>query len=189
MPNDSDALKQIARNTPWFHTALCAVRELKLDAWCIGAGAVRNLVWDALHGHVFPSPLADIDVAFFDASCLDSARDTALERQLRCLMPDMPWEVTNQASVHHWFEAHFGHAVPPLNSLEEAVGSWPEFATAVGVTLRDDDTIDVIAPHGLSDLFQMIVRRNPARVSLDSYRQRIAQKQYATYWPNVTIIP
>jgi hypothetical protein len=44
--------------------------------------------------------------------------------------------VTNQASVHHWFERHFGHAVEPLQSLYHAVGTWPEYATAVGLRLR-----------------------------------------------------
>ena len=47
------------------------------------------------------------------------------------LCPDVPWEVTNQAHVHLWFEEHFGHAVPPLSSLSDAVASWPEYATSV----------------------------------------------------------
>lgn len=31
-------------------TALRSVRALGLGSWCIGAGAIRNLVWDTLHG-------------------------------------------------------------------------------------------------------------------------------------------
>jgi hypothetical protein len=54
--------------------ALVAVRGLGLASWCIGAGAVRNLVWDALHDKVTPSELADIDVAYFDADCLAPQR-------------------------------------------------------------------------------------------------------------------
>ena len=38
------------------------------------------------------------------------------------------------------FEQHFGHPVAPLRSLEEAVGTWPEYATSVGLTLRRDGT-------------------------------------------------
>jgi len=40
---------------------LSIVSSLKLPDWYIGAGFVRNLVWDHLHN--FPStPLNDIDV-------------------------------------------------------------------------------------------------------------------------------
>ncbi|TWI63610.1 hypothetical protein IP91_03581 [Pseudoduganella lurida] len=168
--------------------ALQAVRELGLPSWCIGAGAVRNLVWDALHGHAAPSHLPDIDVAHFDAADLSPARDRTLQRRLQEALPHIPWEVANQAAVHLWFEAQFGHAVEPLQSLEQAVASWPEYATSVGLRLRDDDAIEVIAPHGLDDLFNCIVRRNPARVSLATYRMRIAQKNYPARWPRVTIV-
>ena len=168
--------------------ALAQVRALRLHAWCVGAGAVRNLVWDALHETAAPSALADIDVAHFDADDLSQERDAALQRQLQSMAPATPWEVTNQAGVHLWFEEHFGHAVAPLRSLEEAVASWPEYATAVGLSLDDDDRLHVIAPHGLEDLFAMVVRRNPARVSVETYRRRIASKLYAQRWPRVTVI-
>jgi hypothetical protein len=46
----------------------------------------------------------------------------------------------------------------------------------------------VLAPHGLDDLFAMVVRRNPARVSVATYRQRVAQKRYAERWPRVRVV-
>ncbi len=187
--HDAARLVALVRATPWFMQALAHVRTLGLDEWCIGAGAVRNLVWDALHDRREPSTLADVDVAFFDAADLAAERDHALQARLRERVPDVPWEVTNQAGVHQWFEAHFGHAVAPLRSLEEAVASWPEYATSVGISLADDDTLRVIAPHGLADLFGMVVRRNPTRVSVETYRERIAQKGYALRWPGVRVVP
>ena len=179
----------IATSCPWFMAALRAVRGLRLSSWCIGAGAVRNLVWDALHGYQTPSALADVDVAHFDASSMGPERDAALQAQLCANLPGTPWEVTNQAAVHLWFESYFGHAVEPLGSLEEAVASWPEFATSVGIRLEADESLTVIAPHGLDDLFSVVVRRNPARVSIETYRQRVAHKRYAERWPKVSIVP
>ncbi|WP_229223713.1 nucleotidyltransferase family protein [Duganella sp. sic0402] len=180
-------LRQLAQSSTWLMPALRAVRELGLPSWCIGAGAVRNLVWDALHGYATPTHLPDIDVAYFDASDLTPARDADIQHRLSVLMPDTPWEVTNQAAVHHWFAEYFGHAVEPLTSLHEAVASWPEYATSVGLCLHADDSIEVIAPHGLDDLFNCVVRRNPTRVSLDTYHQRTTQKNYAARWPRVTV--
>ena len=186
--DDEARLVALARATPWFMRALVHVRALGLPAWCVGAGAVRNLVWDAQHGHAAPSALADVDVAHVDPDDLTPERDARLQAQLAAAAPDVPWEVTNQAGVHLWFEQHFGHAVPPLRSLDDAVSSWPEFATCVGLWLDDDDGLHVIAPHGLDDLFAMVVRRNPARVSLATYRERVATKRYAQRWPRVTVI-
>lgn len=178
----------IASDSAWFMSALRAARQLQLSSWCIGAGAVRNLVWDALHELPTPTQLPDIDLAYFDAACLTPERDAQLQQSLAEIMSGVPWEVTNQAGVHHWFEDYFGHPVPALHSLEEAVASWPEYATSVGLRLEHDDTISVIAPHGLDDLFAMVIRRNPSRASIDTYRQRVAQKRYAERWPRVVVV-
>ena len=168
--------------------ALAHARALRLPAWCIGAGAVRNLVWDALHGHATPSALPDIDLAWFDAGDLDPRRDAALQARLRAMAPELAWDVTNQAGVHLWFERHFGHAVAPLRSLDEGIASWPEVATCVGVRLDDDGALHVIAPHGLDDLFGMVVRHNPVRASVATYRERIAAKRWTQRWPRVTVV-
>ena len=186
--SDEARLAALARATPWFMQALVHVRALGLREWCVGAGAVRNLVWDALHGHAAPSALADIDVAYFDDADLSEARDASLQRALQARAPGTPWEVTNQAGVHLWFEQHFAHAVAPLRSLADAVASWPETATAVGLWLDERDELHVIAPLGLGDLFAMVVRRNPARVSVETYRQRVASKRYAQRWPRVRVV-
>ena len=184
-----ERLVVIVRESAWFMAALEAVQSLGLPSWCIGAGAVRNLVWDKLHGFNQPSELPDIDVAYFDSENLASQRDEELQCRLSVALPSVPWEVTNQAGVHQWFERYFGQAVSPFSSLQEAIASWPEFATAVGVTLREDKTIEVIAPHGLEDLFALVVRHNPTRASVSMYRNRLAQKRYAQRWPKVRVVP
>jgi len=183
---DAGRVTALVRATPWFMAALRAARSLGLAHWCIGAGALRNLVWDALHGQP-PSALADVDMVYFCPADLRPERDAALQRRLAGLMPELPWEVTNQAGVHLWFERCFGHAVEPLRSLEEAMASWPEPATAVGMWLDDGDGLHVIAPLGLADLLGMRIRRNPARVSLDTYRQRCESKRYTERWPQVVV--
>lgn len=71
--------------------------------------------------------------------------------------------------------------------MRDAVLTWPETALTVAVRLRVDDTIEVIAPLGLDDLFSMVVRRNPRRVSVETYHERIAEKRYLQRWPRVRI--
>jgi hypothetical protein len=182
-------LVQIVQASQWFMPALRAVQSLNLDSWCIGAGSVRNLVWDHLHKYNEPSALADVDVAYFDPTDPRREAEAEVQAALESRAPTLPWEVTNQALVHLWFEDHFGHAVGPLASLEEAVASWPEYATSVGVYLGGNGSVEIIAPYGLEDLFALRVQRNPARVSPETYRQRVEQKQYAKRWPRVSVVP
>jgi uncharacterized protein len=101
----------LAHESTWFWPALVAARNLNLPSWCIGADAVRNLVWDSLHELPTPSALSDVDVAYFDASDLSMERHAEIERSLADAHSDVPWEVTDQAAVHDWYEAAFGHAV------------------------------------------------------------------------------
>jgi len=146
------------------------------------------MVWDHLHAFSTPSSLRDIDFAYFNPIDMDAGAQERVQAQLQAALPGAPWEAINQATVHLWFEQHFGHAVAPLRSLHEAVASWPEYATSIALTLSSDGELQVIAPHGLTDLFSMRVRRNPARVSVETYRQRIEDKRYTERWPKVTVV-
>lgn len=180
-------LERIIEESEWFVAALTEARKLDLAAWCIGAGALRNLVWDTLHGYTEPSVLSDLDLAWFDPT--DTTRQRDLELQARLSAQAIaPWEVTNQAGVHLWFESHFGHPVEPLRSLVAAVASWPEYATSVGAWLDARGRVRIIAPYGLDDLLGMVVRRKPARVDLDTYRARVVAKRYSERWSCVRVV-
>ncbi len=177
----------IVRACPWLMEALAAVRStLPPLAW-IGAGAIRSAVWDALHGYPPEPPAADIDVVYFDAGDVDGER--ALEAALRRRAPRFDWEATNQAGVHFWYEQAFGRAVAPLTSLEAGIATWPETATAVAARLASDGSIEFVAPLGLDDLMNMIVRWNPALATREQYLQRVEARQFRRRWPMVRILP
>lgn len=166
---------------------LRTIQSLGLDNWCIAAGAIRNLVWDHLHNYEEPSKLFDIDIAYFDSQNTSQEQDNKYQAQLEKLDPNSPWEVTNQAGVHLWYESYFGYAVEPLTSLEKAATTWPEFTTCVAIYLNKTDEVQVIAPYGLDDLFEMRIRRNPKRVSKEVFAERLITKNYAQRWPKVQI--
>lgn len=181
-------LAGMVRGSAHLMAALRAARGLGLASWCIGAGAVRSVVWDALHGYAEPSRLDDVDLAYFERPA-KPGRDAELERALKRAVPALAWEATNQATVHEWFRAALQMQVEPLHTLEEGVATWPEYATCVGVTLKADDSIGVVAPHGLDDLFALRVRHNPARADAETYRQRLAAKRFSERWPLLTVLP
>ncbi len=88
-------LTRLIRSDPWFMKVLETVRQCNLPDWLVGAGVIRTIVWDHLHGFLEPTPLADVDVIFFDASNLSSERDRAIQEQLAALLANVPWEATN----------------------------------------------------------------------------------------------
>lgn len=186
-PRHHAALRRLVQDSGWFMSALEAARTLALPCWCIGAGAVRTLVWDALHGYASPSRLADMDLVYFDAA-EPPGRDQAHQQQLACSAPGFPWEVTNQAHVHLWLADRLGRAVAPLQGMQQAIASWPETATCVGVSLSGQGHVEIIAPCGLEDLFAMRMRHNPALASVAAFEERAASKRYAAHWPRVQIV-
>ncbi|WP_343737997.1 nucleotidyltransferase family protein [Achromobacter sp.] len=159
--------------------ALEAVRDLDLtDCW-IGAGFVRNLVWDSLAGFASPTPLNDVDVVWFGDGAESYADDIQLERRLGSIAPGYPWSVKNQAHMYRR-----NHDRPYLSTID-ALTQWPETATAVAVRLDSDGRIQVLSPYGLDDLFAGVIRMTPRfkiekRSILD---ERWQAKQWHLRWP------
>ena len=180
-------LREIVWSCWWMRGALEAAREVAAPDWLIGAGAIRRLVWDRLHGVAEPPLPDDVDLAFFDPASLRPERENELRSALVVRAPHIPWDVKNQAAVHLWYPTLFGIEVEPLRSAAEAVATWPETATAVAVRLMADSGLCVVAPLGLDDLFGLIWRRNPRRVTVTEYRRRLEKKFTPERWPEVTV--
>lgn len=163
------------------HALLSHVESLGLpDGW-IGAGLIRNAVWDALHGRaVRLTRLDDVDVIYFDAADVREARDAALERRLGVLAPGMTWQVRNQARMHR------RNADAPYRDTCDAIAHWPETATAIAARTAQGK-VEVIAPYGIDDLVNLIVRPTPAFThKMDIYLARLASKDWARRWPKLT---
>jgi hypothetical protein len=177
-------LEQIVFNTPWLVGALHAVRTAGPPNAYVGAGAIRNVVWDALHGAQCVQHPNDIDVVYFQH---DERATVDWASQLRLALPSLRWDVTNQALIHHWQSRQLGRPVSPYASLGAAIASWPETATAVAARLQQDDTLSLIAPYGLADLFQMHVRPSPGLTDPSVFHARLESKQWRTRWPQLTV--
>jgi hypothetical protein len=174
------------RSEPWLRRALDAVAASGLpDAW-IGAGVIRDLVWGQGSGGFDPGVVRDIDVAFFDPRDLGRQRDQDAQQVLEGLA-DLPWEATNQAGVHTWYQRYFGGPpVPAFGCVHDAVATWPETATCVAIR-EAPGGMEICAPHGLADLMNQTWRQNPARVSAEVSRARLAR--HRERWPDVTVAP
>lgn len=64
-----DEIRSLIANDPWRMKVLQAAQELDLPDWWIGAGFVRNLVWNAIEGKDAETT-RDVDLVYFDKMTL-----------------------------------------------------------------------------------------------------------------------
>jgi hypothetical protein len=175
-------LRALVRADPWRMAVLEAARDLALPGWAVGAGFLRSAVWDHLHGYAERSPLADIDLLFFDPADVSPEREAAAESRLGEQAAGGLWEVRNQARMH------LLHGHRPYRDLEDGLRHWLETATAVALRLEPDDAMTVIAPFGLADLFALRSRpTDEGRARPGDYLARMHSKDWPRRWPQVRV--
>ncbi|WP_433946572.1 nucleotidyltransferase family protein [Paenibacillus sp. SN-8-1] len=176
---------QLVEQDNWMMGLLHAAAQLHLPDWWICAGAVRAKVWDVLHGYHERTPLADIDVIYFDPMNLDEGHEKDLEQKLLQIRPNLPWSVKNQARMHKI------NNLPPYHSSIEGISKFPETATSIGISLNSHEEVILTAPWGIQDLIHLRVQPTPffqatperARI----YEDRVRKKNWACQWPQLTI--
>jgi len=106
-----------------------------------------------------------------------------LESRLRARDATLGWSVKNQARMHE------RNADLPYLTACHAMRHWPETATAVGVRLSSQGSIEVAAPFGLHDLFDLIVRPTERFLAGKQalYLDRIHDKNWQAAWPMLRI--
>ncbi|MCZ8279385.1 MAG: nucleotidyltransferase family protein [Acetobacteraceae bacterium] len=151
-------------------------------AW-IGAGFVRNAVWDHLSGlDTEALPPADLDVVFHDPGIATAEQDAAIEAALSMAAPDLPWSVRNQARMHE----RNGH--DPYRDVSDALAHWAETAAAIAARLGPQG-IEILAPFGVEDVLEMIIRPTPAfRTKPEVVRARLEAKAWLTRWPRLRVV-
>ncbi|MFJ3306708.1 nucleotidyltransferase family protein [Streptomyces sp. NPDC086549] len=161
---------------------------LDLPGWYVTAGCLFQTVWNVVTDRLPTSGIKDYDVFYFDSGDLSwEAEDAAIEAGRR-VFADLPAEVEirNEARVHLWYEGKFGVACPPYESTEAAIDSFAATTCCLGVRVEADGRWRVYAPHGLSDVFNLVVRPNPVLAPRSVYEAKTARWQQQ--WPELTVL-
>lgn len=173
------ALQSLLSRDQLRREALEAVAALGLpDCW-IGAGFVRDSVWDHLHGYGRSPPSGDVDVVWFSSARSDEVTDHGIEDELRYRMPDLAWSAKNQARMH------VRNGDTAYRSVEDAMRHWPETATAVAARLGPSGSIEINAPFGLDDLFALRLRPTPNFLTdkFPIFEERVVSKRWNKRYP------
>jgi hypothetical protein len=167
---DEARVRDILLSDPHFLSILDAVATVGPPGAWVGAGAVRNRVWHALHRREGPAPDTDLDVAWHGGR---EAEDTHFAARLSAVLPGN-WEVVDQG--------RYGAA-----TAEAGIARWPETATCVAARRVGAD-VELLAAHGWGDVIGMVVRRSPGTPP-EVYRARLTTKQWRRRFPWVRVEP
>lgn len=178
--NEADILDLI-KNDEQMMEVLRTVESLNLPDWLIGAGFIRNKVWDHLHEYKERtiSKEIDVDVAYLNYENQDEEKDKQHEISLQEKL-SVKWEVINQSRMSHL------HGHSKYRDISDALSYWPETATCVGVRLESGE-LKLFAPHGIGDLINMKIRICPRLVDEDIFEKRYRQKEWFKKWPKVKL--
>ena len=185
--NFRKALTEIIFREQSLRQRLMYLREIAPNAY-FSAGVLRNLVWSILHEQSDDVAHSEIDVIFFDPRENSPYISHEIERKLSQKFPENTWDVVNQAYVHTWYTLENGQSILPYSSLYDALATWPETATAIAVRLLDNNELEIIAPFGLRDLFELKLRWNDRLVSHDVFMQRVRSKRFLQRWAQLQLI-
>src|SRR5262249_12313013 len=139
------------------------------------------------HGKEPGADILDYDLVYYDRDPSEE-REERVTREARELVADLPIEVdvTNEARVHLWYPVRFGHSIQPYQSTEDAIGTWPTTATAIGVR-PSGRQLQVWAPFGVDDLFNLVVRPNRVQITPAIYDAKVTR--WVARWPSLVVLP
>ena len=183
------ALAAIVRSSPLLMEVLRGLRDDGLADHLLVAGAIYNLVWNRLTGRPDLTGINDIDVFYFDDRDLSYEAEDLVIRRLAARFAHLPLpvQVRNQARVHLWFPQKFGVPFAPLRSCGEMLGRYASRTHAVAARLEADDSLTIVAPFGLDDIFSFRITPNPVLMNKPAHDAKGARAK--SVWPELTAVP
>lgn len=183
----TERLQKIVRADPILWPALQAARGLNLPDWWIVSGAIYNTVWNHLTGRAPGYGIKDIDLFYFDPDTSWDAEDRVIQGATYKFPTSPPVEIRNQARVHLWFPDHFGHTIAPLTDCMDAIAGFAARTHAIGIKLIDADQIEVCAPFGLDNVFDMKIVPNPRHPNRETHQKKA--QRCTDLWSEVQVLP
>jgi hypothetical protein len=178
----------LARNETLLEVLYRAAR-LALPGWYLTSGCLFQTVWNVVTERPPTHGIKDYDLFYFDGSDLSWEAENAVIQAGEQAFRDLPVtvEIRNEARVHLWYEDHFGVPCPPHTSTEAAIDSFAATTCCLGIRLTSGNRWRVYAPHGLSDVFNLVVRPNPVLAPREVYETKV--RRWLEHWPELTVLP
>ncbi|MGV9870969.1 nucleotidyltransferase family protein [Rhodococcus koreensis] len=180
---------RILQTNPYLTTILDRAPHLGLSDWYLTAGAVFQTVWNHLDGRDPESGINDYDLFYFDDTDLGYDAEDDVIRRADVLFGDLDVrvEVRNEARVHLWYEDHFGAPSTLFADCKDAIDHFASTTCCYGIRRNTTGDVEIYAPHGFTDLYDMVLRPNPVLAPRAVYESKAARWQKE--WPHLTVVP
>jgi hypothetical protein len=184
-----DAFRDVLLRNQTLAEVLTRAAVLALPGWYLVAGCLYQTVWNVVTGRPAQAGILDYDLAYYDASDLSWGGEDAVIQAGSRLFGDLaaPVQIRNQARVHLWYAQKFGAPCPPHDSTEAAIDTFEATTACLGVRLEPGERWRVYAPHGLGDVFNLVVRPNPVLAPRHVYQAKTTRWQRE--WPSLSVLP
>jgi uncharacterized protein len=162
---------------------------MDLPGWYLVAGCLYQTVWNVVTGQPPEAGILDYDLAYFDGSDLSWEGEDAIIAAGEKVFAGLhaPVQIRNQARVHLWYEQKFGRPCPPHESTEAAIDTYEATNACLSVRIGPGGQWRIYAPHGLADVFNLVVRPNPVLAPRSVYQAKTARWQQQ--WPTLIVLP
>lgn len=181
--DSEDKISQLIEADDWTMKVLNAASTLNLPDWWIGAGFLRNKIWNFMEGKS-PELSRDVDLVYFDSKNKTEEADWNYDAKMSLLYPFAEWEVRNQARMH------YVNNFEPFMSTSDGIAHWVETATCIGVRLTGK-RLEYLFCYGTADLFGLVARPTPYfsadKELLKKFFYRIDEKNWKNKWPHLRI--
>ena len=182
MLTDDDFMRT-AVSIPANAEILNQLAKLKLPDCYLTAGCLFQPIWNQRSGKPDLWGVKDFDVFYYDEDVSWDAEDKVINRVSELLGPlAKRVEVRNQARVHLWYENRFGSPIPPLTSSRDGIDKFLISCTCVGIEVESGK---LYAPDGLSDIWNGVLRMNPANAKPELFGKKASE--YQSRWPWLTV--
>jgi hypothetical protein len=178
-----EEISELIELDAWMMNVLRAAERLQLPDWWIGAGFLRNKVWDYIENKK-SEPTRDVDLVYFNLDDITPETDWAYDEKMKSEYPYAEWEVRNQARMH------YVNGSRPFTSTADGISHWVETATCIGVKL-ERGRLKYLFAHGTEDLFGLIARPIPffnTEERIKTFYERVEKKQWKQKWPDLKVI-
>lgn len=182
--NSEDDIAKLISADQWMMNVLHAAEKLGLPDWWIGAGFLRNKVWDAIAGKQ-PQQSRDVDLVYFNTTDATRESDHAYDAKMKRDYPFAEWEIRNQARMH------YVNDFQPFASTADGISHWVETATCVAVK-SVGGKLRFLFCYGTDDLYGLVARPTPFFVSgelLQTFYARVSEKGWQERWPELRVLP
>lgn len=176
-------ISELVMADEWMLRVLRAAEAVDLPDWWIGAGFLRNKIWDEIEGRA-STQSRDVDLVYFDRSHCEKEDDLALDMKMQCEYPFAEWEVRNQARMH------YVNGFEPFKSTVDGIAHWVETATCIGVRLSEG-LLQYLFCYGTDDLFGMVARPTEYFQNehlIHEFRSRVARKGWQQRWSSLKVV-